>query len=217
MTLIETVPVFLGAGSVHWLRPRDNPSWQIEFGSDAHPNDIVADTVRELKGTPLVVHSTSWRFQRENLVLTYLAVISNHQLFTNGFEAVEVRPQYITSGTTTGPAEAIEVAEVVEHALRHLAWLSRDDSSVVKALPKGWMEAQEPFPAQPFRAYHLSEPSSATHPSMQYAKTADGGNVAFATLGGGKPLVITPPRLPFSNIFFVHVPGRHPGSDTRHR
>ncbi len=200
MNLIEIVPVFLGAESIYWVRPRDNSSWQIQFGSDAHPNDIVAHTVRELKSTPLVVHSTSWRFQRENLVLTYIAVISNHQVFNNGFEAVEVRPRYITKGTTTGPPEAIEIAEVVEHALRHLSWLSRDDVSVAKALPKEWVEALEPFPPQPFRAYQLSEPSSATLPSIQYAKTADDMNIAFSTLGAGKPLVVTPPGLPFSNI-----------------
>ncbi len=200
MALIEIVPVFLGAGSIYWVRPRDKPSWQVQSGSDADPNDIVAHAVRELKSTPLVVHSTSWRFQRENLVLTYIAVISNDQVFIDGFEAIGVTHRDIARGSATASPEGIEVEEVIEHALRHLSWLARDDSSIANALPKGWVEALEPFPAQPFSAYHLSEPGLATHPSVQYAKTADGVKIAFATLGAGKPLVIAPPGLPFSNI-----------------
>ena len=200
MALIEIVPVFLGAGGIYWVRPRDQLSWQVQSDPDAEPSDVVASAVRELESTPLVVHSTSWRFQGESLVLTYIAVISNGQVFTNGFETVGVTHRDITRGSATAPPEGIGVEEVIEHALRHLAWLARDDSSIARALPTGWVEALEPFPEQPFSAYQLSDASSATPPSVQYTKTTDGVNIAFATLGAGKPLVVTPPGLPFSNI-----------------
>ena len=104
-----------------------------------------------------MVHSTSWRFQGESLVLTYIAVISNDRAFVDGFEAIGVTHRDIARGSATAPPEGIEVEEVIEHVLRHLAWLSRDDSSIAEALPEGWVEALEPFPEQPFSAYHLSD------------------------------------------------------------
>ena len=63
MPLIEIVPVFLGAGRIYWMRPRDKLSWQVQSGPDTEPGEVVASGVRELDSDPIVDHSTSWRFR----------------------------------------------------------------------------------------------------------------------------------------------------------
>jgi hypothetical protein len=48
---------------------------------------------------------------------------------------------------------------VMEHALRHLAWLSRDDPAIQGLLPSEWFLALEAYEPEPFRS--LSDAGSA--------------------------------------------------------
>ena len=47
--------------------------------------------------------------------------------------------------------QAIGVEAVLEHALRHLSWLVRDDPAVMAAL-SGWKGVLAEFQPEPFRA-----------------------------------------------------------------
>ncbi len=42
--------------------------------------------------------------------------------------------------------------QVVEHGLRHLAWLVRDDPVVAAELPPPWVSALAGYVPEPFRA-----------------------------------------------------------------
>ena len=44
------------------------------------------------------------------------------------------------------------MAQVLEHALRHLAWLIEDDPAIAAALP-GWSAMLEGYGPEPFRAF----------------------------------------------------------------
>jgi hypothetical protein len=48
---------------------------------------------------------------------------------------------------------------VVEHALRHLAWLSKDDPGIRSVLPGGWFRALEAYEPEPFRSLSETAPS----------------------------------------------------------
>jgi hypothetical protein len=47
--------------------------------------------------------------------------------------------------------KSIAVEAVIEHALRHLSWLVRDDPAVMQALA-GWADVLSVFQPEPFRA-----------------------------------------------------------------
>ncbi|MDH3251111.1 MAG: hypothetical protein OEQ47_19235 [Acidimicrobiia bacterium] len=47
--------------------------------------------------------------------------------------------------------ESIDEAQVLEHALRHLAWLAAEDEVVASTLDDGWHEALSHYVPEPFR------------------------------------------------------------------
>ena len=61
-----------------------------------------------------------------------------------------VRGELARSGATTAPA-AIATGQVLEHAIRHLAWLARDDEAVQGKLSEEWLSALAPYRPEPFR------------------------------------------------------------------
>ena len=46
--------------------------------------------------------------------------------------------------------ETIDPAQVLEHSLRHLAWLATDDDGVRAELPVEWLRALEAYAPQHF-------------------------------------------------------------------
>jgi hypothetical protein len=84
------------------------------------PDDTArAATAWRFPAVPLrrvVVHSTSWRYEHGTLVLTYLAY--SDELPFDGL------PQILPRETE---AVGADVASVVAHAIRHLAFLSRQE------------------------------------------------------------------------------------------
>lgn len=81
-----------------------------------------------LMGEPLLVHSTSWRKGRGAVLLTFLVVYRDRQ--APRLEGVpEDRAQLARSGAVNAPP-AIDHEQVLEHGMRHLAWLLQDDDLV---------------------------------------------------------------------------------------
>jgi hypothetical protein len=89
-------------------------------------------------------------------VLTYLAVVAPAAAAPTSWQSLPVPRAELARGDATGPPPAIGVLQVQEHALRHLAWLLRDDPAIAGALP-GWPAPLAGYLPEPFRAFRGPE------------------------------------------------------------
>ena len=134
------------------LRPVHAPSLQLGWKLGAEPGDVIIAAATRYGLDPIVVHSTSWRYEHDRLVLTYLAVVTPpEELSAFLVEDVVVRSDLARGDTLTPPGD-IDVTQVVEHALRHLAWLTVDDPAIATALA-GWKTTLAAYEPEPFRAF----------------------------------------------------------------
>ncbi|MDQ6774111.1 MAG: hypothetical protein M3024_14205 [Candidatus Dormibacteraeota bacterium] len=149
---LEIFPVGLGDGQLFWLRPVHAPSLRVGVAKTEDPSQTVLDVMAWYSLAALVVHSTSWRYEEGRIVLTYVVVVEPPpHLSPDSVEKVPVERADLARGASTAPPTAITVEAVLEHALRHLAWLSRDDPAIRAALA-GWTGALEAYRPEPFRA-----------------------------------------------------------------
>jgi hypothetical protein len=59
----------------------------------------------------------------------------------------------LARGGATWPPERVAVGQVVEHALRHLAWLQAEDPAVAAALEPAWRRRLREYRPEPFRVF----------------------------------------------------------------
>ena len=57
----------------------------------------------------------------------------------------------LARNTSADAATEIATAQVVEHALRHVAWLAQDDEAVQAALSPAWLAVLANYVPEPFR------------------------------------------------------------------
>lgn len=117
---------------------------------------VVDALTRELVGVfdqaTSVVHSTSWRYEDEHLMLSYLAVLQPLAPLVSappGFVLQPVDAGPDGAGRTDDPT-AIPVMDVLTHGLRHLAMLRVSDPTIAKTLSGCWHEllaGWNPLPA----------------------------------------------------------------------
>ena len=150
--LVEILPVVLSAGSIQSLRPPGAASWQVGFAPGADPGPIVAAALASRGLRPSVVHSTSWRHEDGRLVLTYIAVLAAGPPPAAGLVARPASPGAPARGGPTTPPVILDVDQVLNHALRHLAWLQRDDPAVAAELDQAWASALAGHRPAPFHA-----------------------------------------------------------------
>ncbi len=112
------------------LRPIHAPSLRLGWGPGTEPGDVVVSAADRYGLRPLVVHSTSWRYEGDRLVLTYLAVVSPPEMISEYLTEASVGRSELARGDTLAPPTDIGVAQVIEHALRHLRWLTVDDPAI---------------------------------------------------------------------------------------
>jgi len=149
---LEILPVGLRDGKLFWLRPVHAPSLQVGISRSAEPSQTVLEVVAWYPLAPRVVHSTSWRYEEGRIVLTYVVVVDPPQDLPQGsLELVPVQRSDLVRGDSMAPPESITVEAVLEHAVRHLAWLSRDDPAIATVLA-GWFGVLEGYLPEPFRA-----------------------------------------------------------------
>ena len=85
-------------------------------------------------------------------MLTYVAAVSiPASLPPDSLAELPVRRAELARGGATSAPESIAIEAVLEHALRHLSWLMRDDPTVRQALVD-WMEVLADFEPEPFRS-----------------------------------------------------------------
>ncbi len=145
----EILVLTLTGGAIALTGPCGAAPWYVEVGRDVSPTDIVRAIASTNVGEPAVVHSTSWRHARGGVVLTFVAVVDAEA--ADRLVHVPVgRAELARGGHSTAPPQVPEAA-VIEHGLRHLAWLACDDAVVAAALPAGWRQALAAYTREPFR------------------------------------------------------------------
>ena len=147
---IECLFVYLARGGIRTLRPIHADSLWLGLAPGASPSDVVLGTAARYGLQPIVVHSTSWRQDAARVVLTYLTVVAQPSTGSPHMEDEPVARSNLARGDATAAPASIAVAQVLEHALRHLAWLVGEDEAVRSALP-GWSTELAAYVPEPFR------------------------------------------------------------------
>jgi hypothetical protein len=124
--------------------------WLIELGETDHPVEVVERIVRDEIGPPILVHSTSWRRDRGAVLLSFLVTIDAMQV--GGMETRPIGHVELARSEATAAPRDIAHEQVLEHGLRHLAWLAEDDPVVRSQLDTGWHAALAGYVPEPFRA-----------------------------------------------------------------
>ena len=132
------------------LRPIHAPALQLGWGRGRDAEAVLREALARYGLVPLVLHSTSWRHVGDEIVLTYLAVVEEPERLNPNLTSEPIVRHDLARGDATSPPAAIEVTQVLEHALRHLAWLLLDDRAIAAALP-GWTELLVDYLPEPFR------------------------------------------------------------------
>ena len=145
----EVFVVWLAGDHLELTGPCGPTPWLIELGAADHPVDVVTRVVTDVIGQPLLVHSTSWRRDREAVILSFVAVIDRSLVGTMASLPIE-RTMLARGGAAAAP-QAIATSQVVEHGLRHMAWLAEDDPVVAAGLPAGWRPLLATYVPEPFR------------------------------------------------------------------
>lgn len=122
--------------------------WLIETDRDDHPLATARRIANEVLSDLVVLHSTSWRYERNAVILTFLAVVGSVP------EPMGQQPlgrSDLARGSATSAPETIGFESVLEHGLRHLAWLAREDVIVGDALDARWHTFLASFIPEPFQ------------------------------------------------------------------
>jgi hypothetical protein len=126
--------------------------WYIESHDDDDPMEVVKRLSTNLMGPPLLVHSTSWRRGPGGVILSFLVVVGEDQ--ATHLASVPIGRTALARNSATEAASVIATSHVVEHALRHVAWLAKDDEAVKAVLSPAWLSALTEYVPEPFR--HLA-------------------------------------------------------------
>jgi len=146
---IEVFVLCMRDGTIELTGPCGPAPWCIEKAGGEHPVEVVNRLVAEAIGPADLVHSTSWRQDEDGVVLTFFVVID--PALTAGMKSAPVgRTELARSGATAAPA-AIAAGQVLEHAIRHLAWLAEEDAVVQAKLSGTWRDALSAYIPEPFR------------------------------------------------------------------
>jgi hypothetical protein len=146
----EVFVIWMRDDHVELTGPCGAEPWLIEVGEAEHPVEVVDRLVRDAIGVPTLVHSTSWRRDHGGVILSFVVVIEAS--IVGAMKSVPVaRAELARSEATAAPRE-IAYAQVVEHGLRHLAWLVRDDPVVARELEPPWPGVLASYMPEPFRA-----------------------------------------------------------------
>jgi hypothetical protein len=149
---LEAVVLYLDDDGIRHLYPRGQQTVRARWDPDLDPHEAIVDAVAELGLTPFMVHSTSWRVVRKLILLTFLVAVEPPRQVPDAYEVELVARAELARGRATGPPEQVHLSQVVEHGLRHLAWLVREDDTIHQALAR-WSRALSEYAPEPFRAF----------------------------------------------------------------
>ena len=145
----ELFVVWLAGDHLELTGPCGPAPWLLELGPADHPVEVVTRVVRDVVGEPLLVHSTSWRRDRDAVILSFVVVID--PALVRSMASLPIERTDLARGDATAAPHEVATAQVVEHGLRHMAWLAKDDPVVAAELPAGWRELLADYLPEPFR------------------------------------------------------------------
>ena len=146
----EVFVIWLNGDHLELTGPCGAAPWLIELGATDHPVEAVERIVRETIGRPRLIHSTSWRRDRDAVILSFVTVIDPDQVGSMDSRPIG-RAELARSEATAAP-RSIDATQVVEHGLRHMAWLANDDPVVAAELSAAWRSALASYVPEPFRS-----------------------------------------------------------------
>jgi len=149
---LEAVVLFLDDDGIQHLSPHGRQTVLAAWDPDLDPHEVVVDATVELGLTPIMVHSTSWRIVGQVIVLTFLVAVERPTHVPETFDVELVTRVELVRGGATGPPVEVHLPHVVEHGLRHLSWLVREDDAIHQALGD-WSRALSDYRPEPFRAF----------------------------------------------------------------
>ena len=149
---LEAIVLFLDPDGIRHLFPRGRETLRAPWDPDLDPAEAIVDAVASLEVAPQMVHSTSWRVVRRQVVLTFLVVIEPPAGVPDACEVEWVTRTELARGHATGPPPEVHLSQIVEHGLRHLAWLVGEDEAIHDALPD-WPASLAAYAPEPFRAF----------------------------------------------------------------
>ena len=139
----------LRSGAPELAGPCGPDPWYIELGEDDDPVEVVSRLSQNLLGPSLLVHSTSWRRARGSVILSFIVVIGDAQALE--LEGIPIARAELARSGATHAARSIATAQVVEHGLRHLSWLTHDDATVQSVLSPEWKALLSGYTPEPFQ------------------------------------------------------------------
>jgi hypothetical protein len=169
--LIEIFPLLLYERRLWILQPSEvapDYTWLIHHQSGVHPSEIVQDQGAALLGRAwcpdsTIVHSTSWRYETDGpvartdqLIVTYVIIVQpqpEHAQSLLAGSQLRARSFYRGDLVFADPLEApaiISAANVLAHAIEHLALLALRDPPIAQTLSVEWhtfLADKEPQPA----------------------------------------------------------------------
>ena len=146
---VEVFVLRMKAGRPELAGPCGPDPWYIELDAQDDPVEVVSRLSRNLMGDPILVHSTSWRRARGAVVLSFVVVNSEDQ--APDLAGIPISRAELARSEATSAAKSIAAAQVLEHGLRHLAWLAKEDPVVMGVLNEDWKEALADYRPEPFR------------------------------------------------------------------
>jgi hypothetical protein len=149
----QTLEVFIvcrGGSSLTNLRPVHAPSLRLAVGVGREPAELVLAAVARYELRPIVVHSTSWRSEPGRIVLSYVVAVEASDALSPFLVEEPIGRVDLARGEANAAPTSIGVLQVLEHALRHLSWLVRDDPAVRDALA-AWSADLDAYVPEPFR------------------------------------------------------------------
>jgi hypothetical protein len=145
----EVYVVWLDEDTIQLTGPDGPQPWILQLGATEHPVEVVDRIVRDVVGPPILVHSTSWRRDRDAVILSFVVVIGPE--LVGDMASVPIERAELARSTATAAPRDIATSAVVEHGLRHLAWLAKDDPVVAHELPPDWIPLLAGYVPEPFR------------------------------------------------------------------
>lgn len=147
--LAEVFTVALDGRGIVLTGPCGAAPWYIEVHDGEEPLEVVRRTIEgELKGV-LLLHSTSWHWERNAVTLSFVVVMAAEGI--GSMDAIPVARTNLARGSSTEAPSTIQSQQILEHGLRHLAWLAKEDEVVRTTLSKAWHHVLKGYVPEPFR------------------------------------------------------------------